>query len=84
MKDMESKELPCKTFTKIGKDMTWPSCNDDVAHIEWKIRHHPSALNRGDLLVAASVISAYIDLVRYSSQKKRNSICKALKSAGGR
>ena len=60
------------------KDMVWPTVGEDVKEIAWKLTHSPSSMTRADQLVAASVISAYCQMVN-DTQKKRNMVCKALK-----
>jgi len=65
-------------YVKI-KDMVFPSVREDVREIAWKLTHSPKSLTRADELVAASVISAYCQMVS-DTQKKRNMVCKALKA----
>lgn len=58
--------------------MSWPSIDTDVKDLAWKFTHSPTSVTRRDELVAASIISAYCQMVN-DTQKKRNMVCKALK-----
>ena len=80
MSDLLGRVLPCKTHTKVGPEMTWPSYNEAVREIGWKLRYLPESLTRGDQLTAAGVISAYMQMIG-DPQKKRNTVCKALREA---
>lgn len=67
-------------YTKHLKDDTiWPDPKtvfyDDL---EWKLRYAQDSLSKGDLFVAAHVLSAYSDLINMT-QKRRNKLCEELK-----
>lgn len=80
MSDLLGCVLPCKTHTKVGPEMTWPSYNEAVSEVEWKLRHAPESMTRSDQLTAASVIAAYMQMIG-DTQKKRNAVCKSLREA---
>jgi hypothetical protein len=60
--------------------MIWPSYNRAVSEIEWKLRHAPESMTKGEKLAAASVIAAYMQMIG-DTQRKRNAVCKALREA---
>jgi hypothetical protein len=78
--DLESRLLPCKVYTVVGDDMTWPSFHSELIETGWRLRYSVNHQSTGDLLVAASVIDAYLALIG-KSQSDRNRICKSLKKA---
>lgn len=62
-------------------DMCWPQPGEELSAIEWRLRYaQPS---KEDLLMAASVISAYSGLVIRKTQKQRNYVCKKLRGGSG-
>ena len=69
-------------YIRIDHEMTWPAPDLDDANehecLEWRLRYGKPL--REDLLMAASFIAAYNSLV-YSTHKKRNYICSAIKFA---
>jgi hypothetical protein len=69
-------------YVSINDEMTFPNpANEKVSHIEWKLRYAPETLTRGEELIAASVFSAYKELVMRKSQKARNMVCTAINKA---
>lgn len=63
-------------FARFG-GMTWPMpLEDDDDSVQWRLRYGKPS--REDILVAAAYMEAYGALV-YSTQKKRNTVCKRLK-----
>lgn len=67
-------------FTKVGPDMTWPSCSEEMAGLAWRLRYARDSITDADKMIAASVIDAYLQLVS-DTQKKRNMVCKELMAA---
>ncbi len=65
------------SFVPVGEDMVWPSIKECITDIAWKLRWSPNSLTFQDKVVAASVISAYRDLVS-TTQKKRNLVCREI------
>lgn len=57
----------------VFEGMTWPLPDQEMDDLDWTLRYcaKPRVV---DLLNAASVVSAYIALVR-KTQQKRNHIC---------
>ncbi len=76
----EGRVLPCKTLTVVGEEMTWPSCNESVAEIGYRLRYTPGKMSISECLIAASIVDAYLQMVR-DPQRKRNAVCKALREA---
>lgn len=65
-----------KLYNRSGS-MTWPSKN--TYNLCWKMIHAPETVTKEEMLVAASVLTAYQHLIESLLQKARNSICVALK-----
>ncbi len=63
--------LPCKTYTKVGKDMTWPSY--DQGDLEWQLRYGSEKQVIEARFRLASIVAAYQELIR-KPQKQRNAI----------
>lgn len=72
---------------KIGKHYvhfdgcTWPSLDmgtDDIVSLEWVCRYYPDGLTKQNLLVIASIISAYNTLI-VMPQARRNKVCKSIR-----
>lgn len=79
---MESEIVSGGTYIQVGEDMIWPNpVSDRMAEIEHKMCWGRDSLNTQDLLVAASVLSAYRQLIATNTQQRRNQICSAMKSA---
>lgn len=51
----------------------------DVGELEWKLRYHPETLEKSDYLVLADVVASYEYLIKETTQKRRNFICKELR-----
>lgn len=63
-------------------EMTWPLPDSEkLGDIEWKFRHAPNEVTRGDILTAASVMSAYRELILHKTNQRRNYISNKLKNA---
>lgn len=58
-------------------DMTWPNPEDPLM-VEWKLRHGEPT--KSDLMVAASMIAAYKQLV-YDTQTRRNAKARGIRAA---
>lgn len=65
-------------YTRVGDEMTWPSFN--LGDLEYRLRHSPESIKRGEELFLASVLAAYRTLI-LQTQSERNEICKALREA---
>lgn len=79
---MESKIIANGAFIKVGTDMTFPNPSSDrIADIEWRMRHAKESITEGDLVLAASVLSAYKEIVMHKTVKSRNEVCTAIKRA---
>lgn len=65
-------------FVRVGPEMTWPFPGKRLAEVEWALRYGEPT--RSDLLVAASVISAYEALV-LDPQRKRQMVVRELRRA---
>lgn len=59
-------------------EMCFPQPGEELSQIEWTLRYGTPSKNQ--LMVAASVISAYSGLVLRKTQKQRNYVCKKLAS----
>ena len=79
---MKSKLVSNGIYISVDDEMVFPNpISDRIIDIEWKMRHSVGSLLDADLLVAASVLSAYRELVSAKTQKNRNAICEAMKAA---
>jgi hypothetical protein len=56
--------------------MCWPAAGSRASSLEWQLRYQPEALTREDQLVLASVVSAYLQMVRDPEAKRRRVIRK--------
>lgn len=61
-----------------GSMMNWPADNSEMGVLEWTLRY--SKPTTQDLLVAASVVAAYRNLIDLP-QKRRNKRCSQIKRA---
>jgi hypothetical protein len=57
--------------------MTWPT--GGIANIEWKLRYSHAALTEAELLFAASILGAYVDLISCTA-KKRTQVIRGIRS----
>ena len=64
----------------VFDDMTWPVPGEEVADIEWRLRHSHAELSTEDRLFVASVLSAYRQMFE-DTVKKRNSVVRNLRQA---
>lgn len=53
---------------------------EDANSLEWRLRYAPDTITKNDLMKAAGIISAYTYLVSESTQKKRDMVCRELRS----
>lgn len=60
-------------------DMHWPRAGNRCGDIEWKMRHAPDSLTSSDLLVAASILAAYRELI-FCTREKRQAVVAALRA----
>jgi hypothetical protein len=60
--------------------MVWPKPCDALDEVQWRLRYH-SEIDKGDRMVAASVMSAYNALVE-CTQKKRNYVVANIRREG--
>jgi hypothetical protein len=50
--------------------MAWPVPSERFSDIQWEMRYASESLTREDMLLAASVLSAYADLLQCDQQKR--------------
>ena len=60
--------------------MCWPAAGDGIANLEWSLRYGDSEKFR---MAAASVISAYRELIALP-EKKRNAVIRELRKGAGK
>lgn len=61
--------------------MCWPASSQDMADLGWSLRYNePSALSRDRLMVAASIVTAYAELIRLP-EKQRNRVIRELRKS---
>lgn len=64
-------------------DMSFPNPHcDRMQDLEWQLRHGSEIPDRSDLLYAASIISAYRELILGKTNKDRQYVCSAIKWTG--
>ena len=79
---LEAKLINDSGYVQVDNQMTFPNPhNEKVNNIEWKMRYAPEKISRGEMLVAASVFSAYRELVVHKNQRDRNQVCSAINNA---
>lgn len=59
-------------------EMTWPRANRATGDVEWRIRHSHTPPTPEDLMVAASIIAAYRELV-HCPRSKREAVIRRLR-----
>lgn len=59
-----------KSFASFDT-MCWPLPGERCGDIEWKLRYTPGSLTRADQLVAASILSAYREMVAMPETRRR-------------
>lgn len=64
-------------YRNIG-DMTWPAPCEEMGDLEWRLRFSRDETSKSDRMLAASIISAYRQMI-VDTQQKRNMIAKELK-----
>ena len=67
---MKTKHPANSPHYAVFDGMCWPLPSARIKDIEWKMRHDPKEVNAGDLMLAASVLAAYGELVHCSSRKR--------------
>lgn len=58
----------------------WPSCSPEWADLAWRMRYSNDSLDKKDLLNAASLIDAYLELFEKPT-KARTELLKRIKKA---
>lgn len=61
-------------------EMCWPVPGERAGEVEWCLRYAPDRLSRSDQLLAASIISAYRQMVG-DPQTKRRAVIRQLRLA---
>lgn len=59
-------------------DMTWPAPGEELSEVEWHLRY--GGVTRSDLVVAASVIAAYRELIS-APRRKRERVIRGIRAA---
>lgn len=59
---------------------TWPAVTPEVKDLGWKLRYAPGELNHCEFLILASIVEAYIIMVK-APQKRRNAVCREIVAA---
>ncbi len=78
---MNTEVISHGAYVKVGGDMTFPNpASERLSDIEWRFRYARESLKAEDLLFAASIMSAYRELVLQKSQRDRNAVCSALQT----
>ena len=79
---MESELTGEGAYVRVDNQMTFPNpVSDQAANLEWKLRYAPESITRGEQLYAASIVSAYKEIVAAKTQKDRNQCCAAIQAA---
>ena len=52
-------------------DMAWPVPDDEMSDVNFRLRYRQDAISINDRLIAASILSAYVDLIA-KTNKERN------------
>lgn len=66
-------------YAAIFDDMTWPRADNSTGNIEYAIRHGPNP-SRSDVMIAASTMAAYRELV-WCPRSKREAVVRRLREA---
>lgn len=59
---------------------TCPAVTPEVKDLGWKLRYAPEDLSQSDRLTLASIVEAYIMMVK-APQKRRNAVCREIMAA---
>jgi hypothetical protein len=70
-------ERAVPTWRVIGGEMTWPLPDEGMDELEWRLRY-AGEVPKTDRLVAASILSAYRELVA-CNRRKRELVVRELK-----
>jgi hypothetical protein len=62
----------------LGDGSTWPAPCKAMDELDWRLRHMPERVSHGDMVMAASIINAYRELVR-CTVKRRNVVIRELR-----
>ena len=79
---LESELVGNGTYIRVGDNMMFPNpVSDEVANVEWRLRHSQEAYSDGTRYLAASIISAYRTLVASKTTEARTACCDAIRKA---
>lgn len=67
-------------YVKVGEEMVWPSVSDKVSELEWRLRYAKECVSSSDMLILASLVSAYRELI-LCEDNKRKQVCQIIKKA---
>ena len=74
---------PAPRFRQLPDGSVWPRTGDpadpDEVGLEWRLRHAPESITRGDQLHLASIVSAYRELLR-CTEKRRREVVRGMKA----
>jgi len=59
--------------------MAWPMPCEQLDELQWRMRYSPESLSRSDMLLAASVLCAYSNLIQCNAAK-RESVVRSIAS----
>lgn len=69
-------------YAKV-EDMSFPNPHSaKMSDLDWRLRHAPESISRGDQVYMASIISAYREIVLFKTAKDRQHVCSAIKWTG--
>lgn len=78
---MQSKRVKTK-YTKHFDGMCWPDpLSADLDELNWRLRYSQSSITESEMLVLASIISAYQDLIVNKTIQQRHHIIKQLRKS---
>jgi hypothetical protein len=77
-KPISGRVYPCKTYTKVGDDMVWPSY--DQGDLVGELIFGHGDIGHDERIRLASIVEAYRQLL-VLPQKRRNEICRAIREA---
>ena len=60
--------------------MAWPIPDEKISDVNWRLRHQQGEISINDRLIAASILSAYADLIA-KTNKERNHIVSNIKNS---
>jgi len=66
-------------YRTLADGSVWPTPGDDPdGGLEWRLRYAPESITRTDLLVLASIVSAYREVLTCPS-RRRNDVVRMLR-----